>query len=211
MNVACWSIINSEEQSQLSGLIFYKLVQEIMSLWARFRIWLCHEPNTGGRTSWWGKNSLTHWNDHTHRNFNFSLEPFIPCVSLAGMAEFPLYQEHSQRSRTANGRTPGHKPTRVRTVLTEKQLYLLKTCYAANPRPNAQVNEQLVEMTGLSPRSVRVWFQNKRYKDKRKIQLLQCSSSTEQTVCWEVFIVKLVHNTFSRATHIAWTALPSNS
>ena len=60
---------------------------------------------------------------------------------------------------------------RVRTVLTEKQLSLLKSCYTANPRPDALMKEQLVEMTGLSPRVVRVWFQNKRCKDKKKHQL----------------------------------------
>ena len=57
---------------------------------------------------------------------------------------------------------------RVRTVLTEKQLSLLKSCYSANPRPDALMKEQLVEMTGLSPRVVRVWFQNKRCKDKKR-------------------------------------------
>ena len=62
---------------------------------------------------------------------------------------------------------------RVRTVLTEKQLQLLKSCYLANPRPDALMKEQLVEMTGLSPRVVRVWFQNKRCKDKKKMQMKQ--------------------------------------
>ena len=51
----------------------------------------------------------------------------------------------------------------VRTVLNEKQLHTLRTCYQANPRPDALMKEQLVEMTGLSPRVIRVWFQNKRY------------------------------------------------
>ncbi|XP_022237790.1 insulin gene enhancer protein ISL-1-like isoform X2 [Limulus polyphemus] len=60
------------------------------------------------------------------------------------------------------------KSTRVRTVLNEKQLHTLRTCYAANPRPDALMKEQLVEMTGLSPRVIRVWFQNKRCKDKKK-------------------------------------------
>lgn len=39
-------------------------------------------------------------------------------------------KEHSSRERE-------HKPTRVRTVLNEKQLHTLRTCYAANPRPDA--------------------------------------------------------------------------
>jgi insulin gene enhancer protein ISL-1 len=59
-------------------------------------------------------------------------------------------------SQTLNG-----KPARVRTVLNEKQLSMLRACYQINSRPDALVKEQLVEMTGLSPRVVRVWFQNK--------------------------------------------------
>ena len=54
------------------------------------------------------------------------------------------------------------KTTRMRTVLNEKQLLTLRTCYSANPRPDALMKEQLVEMTQLSPRVIRVWFQNKR-------------------------------------------------
>ena len=53
-------------------------------------------------------------------------------------------------------------------MLNEKQLHTLRTCYNANPRPDALMKEQLVEMTGLSPRVVRVWFQNKRCKDKKR-------------------------------------------
>ncbi|KAG6934900.1 insulin protein enhancer protein ISL-2-like [Chelydra serpentina] len=60
------------------------------------------------------------------------------------------------------------KLTRVRTVLNEQQLQALSSCYAANPRPDAGLKEQLVERTGLSPRVIRVWFQNKRCKDKKR-------------------------------------------
>lgn len=83
----------------------------------------------------------------------------------------------SHKAGTGNTRVPGShksgggsdgKPTRVRTVLNEKQLHTLRTCYAANPRPDALMKEQLVEMTSLSPRVIRVWFQNKRCKDKKK-------------------------------------------
>ena len=84
---------------------------------------------------------------------------------------------------------PVRKTARARTVLSEKQLNILKTCYSANPRPDAlmkvsvllclvpinesnlgYLQEQLVEMTGLSARVIRVWFQNKRCKvgDNRK-------------------------------------------
>lgn len=72
------------------------------------------------------------------------------------------------------------KQQRVRTVLTEKQLHLLKSCYAYNARPDALLKEQLAEMTELSPRVIRVWFQNKRTcsrKDNGGEKVLHASSS----------------------------------
>ncbi|XP_072338077.1 insulin gene enhancer protein ISL-1-like [Scyliorhinus torazame] len=78
----------------------------------------------------------------------------------------------SERVKTCQPalRAPNHpdKITRVRTVLNEQQLLTLRTCYAANPRPDALMKQQLIEMTGLSSRVIRVWFQNKRCKDKKK-------------------------------------------
>ena len=86
----------------------------------------------------------------------------------------------SSRSNILHGGSGGggghhrkDKTTRVRTVLNEKQLHTLRTCYGANPRPDALMKEQLVEMTGLSPRVIRVWFQNKRCKDKKKTILIK--------------------------------------
>ena len=84
------------------------------------------------------------------------------------------------------------KTTRVRTVLNEKQLHTLRTCYNANPRPDALMKEQLVEMTGLSPRVIRVWFQNKRCKDKKRSLLmkqLQQQQPNDKTVRHGSFLV----------------------
>ena len=71
---------------------------------------------------------------------------------------------HSERIR--NPDQP--KQTRVRTVLNDRQLQTLRSVYNQNPRPDALMKEQLVKSTGLSPRVIRVWFQNKRCKDKKK-------------------------------------------
>ena len=82
-------------------------------------------------------------------------------------------QQQQRRSRAG----------RVRTVLTEKQLNMMKSCYAANCRPDALMKEQLIEMTGLSGRVIRVWFQNKRCKDKkRQIREVQSKVSCLPTV-----------------------------
>jgi insulin gene enhancer protein ISL-1 len=73
------------------------------------------------------------------------------------------------------------KTTRMRTVLTEKQLMTLRACYAANCRPDALMKEQLVEMTSLTARVIRVWFQNKRCKDKkRQIAMKQMQAAQEK-------------------------------
>jgi len=80
-----------------------------------------------------------------------------------------------------SGKSSGDgKPTRVRTVLNEKQLHTLRTCYNANPRPDALMKEQLVEMTQLSPRVIRVWFQNKRCKDKKRAIALKQQQQQEK-------------------------------
>lgn len=66
---------------------------------------------------------------------------------------------HQNSSAASQQHGASHKPTRVRTVLNEKQLETLRKCYATNPRPDALVKEHLVDATGLSPRVIRVWFQ----------------------------------------------------
>lgn len=84
-----------------------------------------------------------------------SNSPNQPMVSL-----HPSSSSSSSSSNVKSMRKD--KTTRMRTVLNEKQLLTLRTCYGANPRPDALMKERLVEMTSLSPRVIRVWFQNKR-------------------------------------------------
>uniref|UniRef100_A0A1I7YJQ0 Homeobox domain-containing protein n=1 Tax=Steinernema glaseri TaxID=37863 RepID=A0A1I7YJQ0_9BILA len=83
---------------------------------------------------------------------------------------YPLH--NSSSSSTGSGGSKKSKKdkqtTRVRTVLNENQLRMLKACYAQNSRPDAIEKERLVEMTGLTARVIRVWFQNKRCKDKKR-------------------------------------------
>uniref|UniRef100_A0A3P9A8U3 Uncharacterized protein n=1 Tax=Esox lucius TaxID=8010 RepID=A0A3P9A8U3_ESOLU len=56
---------------------------------------------------------------------------------------------------------------RMRTVLSDSQLRALRSCYSQSPRPDALAKLQLSRLTGLNQRVIRVWFQNKRCKDKK--------------------------------------------
>lgn len=89
---------------------------------------------------------------------SFAVKPLMMYLT-EGIKSTPSWSSMQRRSE---------RSTRVRTVLSESQLHMLQTCYSANPRPDALMKEHLVEMTGLSPRVIRVWFQNKRCKDKKR-------------------------------------------
>lgn len=106
------------------------------------------------------------------KTFNYTRFSFSFYIS------FPSGRSTYEVRHETGSKKVAEKTTRVRTVLNEKQLHTLRTCYASNPRPDAMMKEQLVEMTGLSPRVIRVWFQNKRCKDKKKsIQMKQQQGS----------------------------------
>ncbi|XP_052866747.1 insulin gene enhancer protein isl-1-like [Anopheles cruzii] len=113
-------------------------------------------------------NNISSTNNNNNNN-NSSLSNNNHSSELGSMSDSGSESgsHKSLRGKGPSGPSDG-KPTRVRTVLNEKQLHTLRTCYNANPRPDALMKEQLVEMTGLSPRVIRVWFQNKRCKDKKK-------------------------------------------
>jgi hypothetical protein len=115
--------------------------------------------------------------NNTNDSYNHSQLPSTHLQSSAPPAQssprsFSFNQNHHHHHHHPHHNRKD-KTTRVRTVLNEKQLHTLRTCYGANPRPDALMKEQLVEMTGLSPRVIRVWFQNKRCKDKKKTILIK--------------------------------------
>ncbi|EFO96040.1 CRE-LIM-7 protein [Caenorhabditis remanei] len=99
----------------------------------------------------------------------------------------PLFGNHHHHSGSGGSSSSCGKKkkdkqaTRVRTVLNEQQLKILKDCYSCNSRPDASLKEKLVEMTGLNARVIRVWFQNKRCKDKkRQIQISDARLHSER-------------------------------
>lgn len=94
---------------------------------------------------------------------------------------------HGQQSGGGSVTGGGHKPTRVRTVLNEKQLQTLRDCYACNPRPDALMKEQLVDMTGLSSRVIRVWFQVSPMFSRSRVALFIIMSVALIVLCQFVY------------------------
>ena len=86
-------------------------------------------------------------------------------------------------SSRKNGTTAAveQKQPRIRTVLTEQQLQTLRSVYQTNPRPDALLKEQLCELTGLSARVIRVWFQNRRCKDKKALQKAEAAARLQSS------------------------------
>lgn len=74
----------------------------------------------------------------------------------------------SKPPSTTQSPLDGGPQIRNRTIITERQVEILKACYLINAFPDNEQKRQLVEMTGLSRKVVTVWFQNRRQLDKKK-------------------------------------------
>lgn len=92
----------------------------------------------------------------------------VPTTGSTTSSDHPPISRTIADKSTSRRSSTDQKTPRIRTVLTEQQLQTLRTVYQTNPRPDALLKEQLCELTGLSPRVIRVWFQNRRCKDKKK-------------------------------------------
>ncbi|KAK0425618.1 hypothetical protein QR680_009291 [Steinernema hermaphroditum] len=136
---------------------------------------LTAEPSSAKTTDLFVRDEDECWDTSTLGSLENHATPPLSIKSPKS-EEMPGYPLHnSSGSSAGSGSSGGSKKskkdkqtTRVRTVLNENQLRMLKACYAQNSRPDAIEKERLVEMTGLTARVIRVWFQNKRCKDKKR-------------------------------------------
>ena len=60
------------------------------------------------------------------------------------------------------------RKVRVRTLISEEQLTVLKTYYQVNPRPKREELEKIAAKIGHPFKVVKVWFQNSRARDRRE-------------------------------------------
>ena len=60
------------------------------------------------------------------------------------------------------------KVSRVRSLISEEQLGILRSCYKINPMPRKDELLQVAETIGHPYKVVKVWFQNSRARDRRE-------------------------------------------
>ena len=82
--------------------------------------------------------------------------------------------QDGMNSRLSNGTSPAQRTAeeerkvRVRTLISEEQLSVLKTFYKVNPRPKREELERIASQIGHPFKVVKVWFQNSRARDRRE-------------------------------------------
>lgn len=88
-------------------------------------------------------------------NDSFSLESNRDCESLS---TFELLVK------------PAKFKKRNRTIMSDRQSDFLKRFFTKNPFPNTSEREELGRLLNMRPRTVQIWFQNMRQKNKSKIK-----------------------------------------
>lgn len=81
------------------------------------------------------------------------------------------------------------RKVRVRSLIADEQLAILKDHYANNPRPKREELSRIAERIGFPVRVVQVWFQNTRARDRREGRLVQISYSPLPSSCFPPSIV----------------------
>ncbi|RZC38840.1 zinc finger protein 1, partial [Asbolus verrucosus] len=74
------------------------------------------------------------------------------------------------------------RKVRVRSLISDEQLKVLKDNYKINPRPKREDLEKIAETIGFPVRVVQVWFQNTRARDRREGRLIQVPYSPAPTI-----------------------------
>uniref|UniRef100_A0A6P7GNG9 Zinc finger protein 1 isoform X1 n=1 Tax=Diabrotica virgifera virgifera TaxID=50390 RepID=A0A6P7GNG9_DIAVI len=73
------------------------------------------------------------------------------------------------------------RKVRVRSLISDEQLKILKDNYKMNPRPKREDLEKIASSIGFPVRVVQVWFQNTRARDRREGKLIQVPYSPLQS------------------------------
>ncbi|KAL1924943.1 uncharacterized protein VTP21DRAFT_4597 [Calcarisporiella thermophila] len=98
---------------------------------------------------------------HQQPSGSSGLFPY-PFLKTYGGTPTPSYSSDKEDTDS----TPKLPPQRKRTRASPEQLAVLEDVFATNSSPNSKIREMLAERLGMSERSVQIWFQNRRAKNK---------------------------------------------
>ncbi|KAL1505687.1 hypothetical protein ABEB36_005193 [Hypothenemus hampei] len=84
-----------------------------------------------------------------------------------------LEEVDSENYATTDHVNEDGRKVRVRSLISEEQLRILKAKYQENPRPKREDLEKIAASIGFHVRVVQVWFQNTRARDRREGRLIQ--------------------------------------
>ncbi|CAG9823314.1 unnamed protein product [Phaedon cochleariae] len=79
----------------------------------------------------------------------------------------------SESFATTDHMSEDGRKVRVRSLISDEQLKVLKDNYKLNPRPKREDLEKIAATIGFPVRVVQVWFQNTRARDRREGKLIQ--------------------------------------
>lgn len=74
------------------------------------------------------------------------------------------------------------RKVRVRSLISDEQLKVLRDNYAVNPRPKREELVKIASTIGFPVRVVQVWFQNTRARDRREGRVIQVPYSPASSV-----------------------------
>lgn len=74
------------------------------------------------------------------------------------------------------------RKVRVRSLISDEQLKVLRDNYAVNPRPKREELVKIASTIGFPVRVVQVWFQNTRARDRREGRIIQVPYSPASSV-----------------------------
>ena len=89
-------------------------------------------------------------------------------MMVGGGEEVEQYEDSVTSDGDAATNGQDDRKVRVRTLISEEQLVVLKTHYGLNPRPKREELESIAAKIGHPFKVVKVWFQNSRARDRRE-------------------------------------------
>ncbi|XP_048007152.1 homeobox protein DLX-5-like [Leguminivora glycinivorella] len=80
-------------------------------------------------------------------------------------------------------RTIRKKPKRVRTAYSTDQLRALEKIYSTTKYIDAKKRRELASTLNIEDKALKIWFQNRRMKEKRESSESSCDTSSENVSC----------------------------